>query len=217
MTTNTIEKMFIHLTLTKIAQDCKKVSYTIIKLPRDKLSSNAVVVPSDLGDRINGHFFLVVLEDEYTDTAKELKLTSATNPPELVSISARTPTRIKPINYNDIKEKIREYMASISKYYQCHNMSRCLVKQIITAVPMIYIQELSHPITKVGNVEPHNIIEHLNINCDTITALDLDDNERRMRAPWVQPQSIEEMYRRLTERKQFTDEADDKLEYNMLV
>ena len=52
---------------------------------------------------------------------------------------------------------------------------------------MICIQELSHPIPKFGNIEPHTIIEYPKINYSNMTALDLDDNERRMREPWVLP------------------------------
>ena len=58
--------MFIHPTLTKIAQDGEKPTYTSIKLLRDELVSNAVSVPSNLRDRLNGHLFLVISEDGYT-------------------------------------------------------------------------------------------------------------------------------------------------------
>ena len=52
---------------------------------------------------------------------------------------------------------------------------------------MIYIQELSDPITKFGNVEPHTIIEHLQDNYGSVTSLDLDENKERMKAPWSPP------------------------------
>ena len=82
---------------------------------------------------------------------------------------------------------------------------------------MIYIEELSHPIARFGNIEPHTIIDHLQVNYGTVIVLDLDDNERRMRTPWVPPQPIEEMNRRLTEGKCFADEAGDTIEYSTLV
>ena len=91
------------------------------------------------------------------------------------------------MNDEGMKEEFSEYTASKSKYSQYHNTSRCLVKQIIVVVPMICIQELSHPIPKFGNIEPHTIIEYPKINYSNMTALDLDDNERRMREPWVLP------------------------------
>ena len=46
---------------------------------------------------------------------------------------------------------------------------------------------------------------------------DLDENEERMKAPWSPPQPIEELYIRLTEEKQFADEAGGTLEHSTLV
>ena len=62
---------------------------------------------------------------------------------------------------------------------------------------MIYIQELSHLITQFENVEPHTIIENLQLNYGTITSLDLDENKLRMKIPWLPPQPIKYMYTRL--------------------
>ena len=120
-------------------------------------------------------------KEKYTNDITELKPTPPTNPTEPVPVSARTVTRSTPINYNDVKEEFREYTASKTKHYKYHNTSRFLVKQILVALLMIYIQELSHPITKFGNVEPHTIIEHLELNYGTVTILDLDENELRMK------------------------------------
>ena len=159
----------------------------------------------------------MVLEDKYTDATTELKPTAPTNPTEPVPVSSRTSTRANPINYDDTKEEFRAYTVSKSKYSQYHNTSRCIVKQIIVAVSMIYVQELSHPITKFGNVEPHTIIEHRKINYDTVIALDLGENERRMRTSLVPPYQIEEIYRRLTEGKHFAEEASDTMEHSILV
>ena len=161
--------------------------------------------------------FLVVSEDEYSKATTELKPSAPANPTEPVPVSARTSTRTNPVNHDDVKEEFREFAAAKAKYSQYHNTSRCLVKQIIAAVPMIYIEELSHPITKFGNIEPHTIIDHLQVNYGTVTALDLDENEQRMRTPWAPPQPIEEMYRRLTEGKRFADEAGDTMEHSTLV
>ena len=105
MTADTIEKMFIHPTLTKIAQDGEKPTYTSIKLLRDELVSNAGFVPSDLGDRLNEHLFLVVSEVKYSKATSELKPSAPVNPTEPVPVSARTSTRTNPVNYNDVKKK----------------------------------------------------------------------------------------------------------------
>lgn len=60
MTVDSIEKIFLHPTLTKIAQDSEKPHYTSIKQLKDEIISNKVAVLSDLGDELNGHLFLVI-------------------------------------------------------------------------------------------------------------------------------------------------------------
>ena len=82
---------------------------------------------------------------------------------------------------------------------------------------MIYIQELSDPITKFGNVEPHTIIEHLQNNYGSVTSLDLDENKECMKASWSPPQPIEELYIRLIEGNRFADKAGDTMEHSTLV
>ena len=116
MTADTIEKMFIRPTLTKIAQDGENPMYTSIKLLRDKLVSNVVYIPLDLGDRLNGHLFLVVSEDEYSKATTELKPSAPANPTEPVPVSARISTRNNPVNYDDVKEEFREFAAAKTKY-----------------------------------------------------------------------------------------------------
>ena len=82
---------------------------------------------------------------------------------------------------------------------------------------MIYIQKLSDPITKLGNVEPHTIIEHLQDNYGTDASIDLDENEERTKAPWSPSQPIEEFYFRLIEGKRFADKAGGTMEHSTLV
>ena len=72
MTAYTIGKMFLHPTLTKIAQDGENPNYTSIKQLKDELISNAVDVPSDLGDGLNGHLFLVISENGYSKATIQL-------------------------------------------------------------------------------------------------------------------------------------------------
>ena len=134
MTADSIEQKSLHPTLTKITQDGETPTYTSIKELRDELIPNAVAVPSDLGDGLNGHLFLVVFENEYSTATAQFKSTAPTNPTELVPVSIRTSTRSAPIDYDNIKEEFCEYIAAKLKYFQYHNTSRCLVKQILGAV-----------------------------------------------------------------------------------
>ena len=42
-----------------------------------------------------------------------------------------------------------------------HNITKCLVKQIVATEPSMYIEELEHPITKFDKVVPYNLLYHL--------------------------------------------------------
>ena len=57
MNTEGIEKLLLHHCLTKIGDDGENPIYTNIKKVRDELISNAVDIPSDLGDSFNLHLF----------------------------------------------------------------------------------------------------------------------------------------------------------------
>ena len=216
MNTEEIEKLILHPCLTKIGDDGEKPTYTTIKKLRDELISNAVAIPSDLGDGFNVHLFLVVSNEEYLKATKEDTPTVPSKPSEHQAASVRTNTRENPVDYNIVKEDFREYNASKAKYLQYNNVSRCLVKLLLAAVPNIYLQELSDPITKFGAVEPHQIIQNLHDNYGTISAQDLDANDQRMKTAWSPPEPIEILFNRLFDGKHFSEEAGDTMEDSVL-
>ena len=135
MNTEGIEKLLLHPCLTKIGDDGEKPTYTTIKKLRDELISNTVAIPSDLGDGFNGHLFLVVSDEEYLKATKEGKPTVPSKPSEPQAASVRTNTRENPVGYNIVKEYFREYNASKAKYLQYNNVSRCLVKLLLSSSP----------------------------------------------------------------------------------
>ena len=167
----------MHPCLTKTGEDGENSTYTTIKKLRDALISNAVAIPSEIGDGFNGHLFLVVSNAEYLKATKETKPTVPSKLTEPKPASVRTNTRENPVDYNVIKEEFREYNISKAKYLQSNNVSRCLIKLLLAAVPNIYLQKLSDPIIKFGAVKPHVIIQYLHDNYGTISAQDLDSND----------------------------------------
>ena len=104
MNTEGIEKLLLHPCLTKIGDDGEKPTYTTIKKLRDELISNAVAIPSDLGDGFNGHLFLVVSDADYLKANKETKPIVPSKPTEPKAASVRTNTRENPVDYNIVKE-----------------------------------------------------------------------------------------------------------------
>ena len=106
--------MLLHPCLTKIGDDGEYPTYTTIKNLRDELISNAVDIPSDLGDGFNAHLFLVVSDTEYLKATTEAKPTVPSEPTEPQLASVRTNTREKSVDYNIFKEEFCEYNTSCS-------------------------------------------------------------------------------------------------------
>ena len=123
MNTEGIEKLLLHPCLTKIGDDGEKPTYTTIKNLRDELISNAVAIPSDLGDDFNVHLFLAVSDVEYLKATTETKPIVRSKPTEPKPASVRTNTRENPVDCNLVKEEFREYNISKAKYLQYNNVS----------------------------------------------------------------------------------------------
>ena len=87
---------------------------------------------------------------------------------------------------------------------------------LLAVVPNIYLQELSDPITKCGNIEPHVIIKHLQDNYGIISAQDFDANDQRMKTTWSPPDPIGILFNRLLDGKNFADEVSDTMEFSVL-
>ena len=216
MNTEGIEQLLLHPCLTKMGDDGKKPIYTTIKNLQDEFISNDVATPSDLGDGFNGHIFLVVFDTVYLKATKETKPTASikSNEPRLASV--RTNTKNNPADYNIVKEEFREYNIGKAKYLQYNNVSRFLVKLFQAAVPTTYLQELSDPIPKFGNIEPHVIIKHLQNNYGTISAQNLDANDKHMKSSWFPLDPIEILFNWLFDGKRFEEEAGNTMEDSAL-
>ena len=139
----------------------------------------------------------------------ETKPTVSSKPTEPKPASVRTNTRENHVDYNLVKEEFCEYNIGKAKYFQYNNVSRCLVKLLLAAVPNIYLQELRDPVTKFGAVEPHVIIQYLYNNYGTISVQDLNANDQRMETAWSPPEPIEILLNRLFDSRYFSAEAGD--------
>ena len=76
----------------------------------------------------------------------------------------------------------RDYLCDNNHYLLYYNTSKCLVKQIVKVVSMIYIEELGEPITKFGKLTPYTLLKHLIDTYGAVSDNDLDENQARMKA-----------------------------------
>ena len=96
-------------------------------------------------------------------------------------------------------------------------MSKCHVKHIVTALPLLYIEELEDPILKFGNVSPFEIPEHLRTTCEEVTAEDLDKNIEYMNQKWMPPMLIEALYKQLRKEKKYAEDTGEIIPNTILI
>ena len=105
----------------------------------------------------------------------------------------------------------KQYLDDKDNHMLYHNTAKCLVKQIVAAVPTIYIEELEHSITKFGKLVPYDLLNHLKQKYGVVSDQDLDANIERMKAKWMPPMPIEALFRQLRKAKQFAKEAGEEI------
>ena len=133
-------------------------------------------------------------------TAAALAATTATIVASVAAIAAELST----LTY-------RDYLRDNNNYLLYHNTSKCLVKQIVKAVPMIYIEELENPITKFGKLTPYALLKHLLDTYGAVSDSDLDANQVRMKAKWMPPMPIEALFRQLRKAQDFAEQAGEEI------
>ena len=84
------------------------------------------------------------------------------------------------ITYDLYRTEYQAYQKELDTYLLYHNASKSLVKQIVAAVPLLYIENLEDNIFKFGNIFPFEILEHLPTTYEEVTAEDLDKNIKYM-------------------------------------
>ena len=78
---------------------------------------------------------------------------------------------------------------------------------LIQAVDDNYICSLKNLCTIYANVKPITIMKNLWTNYRTIEANNLEENEKRMKAPWCPPKTIETLFEQLIVRKSYAVDA----------
>ena len=129
-------------------------------------------------------------------TTADLATTAEVNP-TVATLAATAATTTAPVAATATKlSKLtyRDYLRDNNHYLLYHNTSKCLVKQIVKAVPMIYIEELEAPITKFGKLTPYTLLRHLIDTYGAVSDSDLDENQARMKGKWIPPIPIEALF-----------------------
>jgi hypothetical protein len=78
-------------------------------------------------------------------------------------------------------------------------VNNALRRQILDAVPRVYVRDLEHPQFAYSHVSCRDLLDHLWRNFGTISASDLKNNIQSMYTPWNPADPIETIFHRLTD------------------
>ena len=141
-------KIFVYCKLTPLT---RQPSYEALKQLKDELKANAASVPSDLGGGLHGHLFLVLAAGEWV-------IVSATpfvrpgQPPALF-IPAGTAHYMRGELCEAHKEEVRVLC-------EVHNVEATLKKQMVEAIPEMYIKGFINRHTNTLTAPIPTILQH---------------------------------------------------------
>jgi hypothetical protein len=122
-------------------------------------------------------------------------------------------------------ENLRKYDEAKKSFKLYHDVDKALRKQLITATPEVYLQDIRDPILGYANITCLDVITHLRETYGEISQEDLDANTARMGAAWNPPTPIEDLFEQLRAGAAFATEGGDapskpamvRLGYNIIL
>ena len=135
---STIEKLFIHGTLTKLYEHVDVPSYLGIERLQSELVSNTLSIIFTLCDRLTSHSLLVINDvDCTTTTAGAVKPTPSLKSTPLVTLTVHTITTrsdsdLNTFNTYDLyRIEYQTYQQQLDTYLLYYNTSKCLVNRLL--------------------------------------------------------------------------------------
>ena len=183
---------------------------SLLNLQRE-LNANAMSVHSNRGGGLHGHLALTVTTDRYLEIAGLLnRFEVPAAPPSQPHVPAGTDAAI-------VGEIVRRHQARIREFQVYHDTDKALVRAIIAATPMTYIDALSDPELGFAQVTTLNLLTHLQTTYGTITSTDRDTYHARLHTPWSPPTPIESLFKQLEDGKRMAALAQEPIVDSQLV
>jgi hypothetical protein len=180
MNAASISQSFPITTLPPIATINSRPSYASLRIAQTELNSNAASVHSNSGGGQHGHLVLTISPAEFRTITNNVDFNVPENPPT-------QPVHPTGATGSVITEANRQHLEAKQIFKTYHEVDQALRKQILAAVPHVYIRALKHITTGYGNTTSYQLLSHLWTNYGTITQTELDANQQRMNRPWSPP------------------------------
>jgi hypothetical protein len=197
--------------LTPFASDRSPPNHASLLTLQRELNANAISVHSTRGGGLHGHLTLTVTAARYLTIAGQLNpFEIPLAPPAQPPIPANSSAAI-------VGEIVRRHQARLREFQIYHDTDKALVRAIIAATPLTYIETLSDPELGFAQVSTLALLNHLHSTYGTITATDRDTYHARMRTPWSPPTPIETLFHQLEEGKRMAALANEPIADSQMV
>ncbi len=176
--------------LTTIAEIGKPPTYATLQNAQSQLNANASAVDTTLGTGEHGHIVLTLSTTAFytltdTDEEEEHPHPAPPNPGNINPAATRAQARQHEVNLY---------------HYKLHiTTEKLLKKQLLAAIPDLYINTLKHPTTNYANVTTLALLTHLWQSYGTVNEAALDANLIAMAVPWHPTTPIEQLFKQLAD------------------
>ena len=191
-----IVAMFPHPTIPPVLG---MPTYESIFEVHTKLKENAAIVPSTLGGGAHGHLGLLLGPATY------LALTG--DEFDFPDDPGATPTIPHGTTLANTNRIIREHTTLLKTFQECIRTDNALKQQIQDAFDPVYLRGLRNRHTAFANVRALQMVQHLYTNYGPITQVDLDDNYKRLNAPYDPSVPIENLFQQIEDAVEYADAA----------
>lgn len=185
---------FPHPTLTPIPT---KPTHTTLQLLQRELYANARAIYSTRGGGAHGHLAVIMPPADYL--ARVGQAFDIPIHPGIAPVHAPNATSAQ------ITETNRQYGAALADHALYQTTGAELKKQIIAAVPNLYLAILSDNEMGYADVSCATMLHHLKTTYGIITTDDLETNRARLSADWLPENPIEDLWIRLRDVQRFAE------------
>ncbi len=209
--TPSITANFPYPILTPFASDHSPPNHASLLTLQRELNANAMSVHSNRGGGRHGHLALTITEARY------LEIAGANHAFDIPQAPPSEPGIPVGATGAQTSELVRRHQVRLRDFQQYYDTDKALVRAIIAATPITYIETLSDPELGFAQVTALQLLTHLHTTYGAITAADRDSYHARMRTAWSPPTPIETLFKQLEEGKRMAALAKEPIADSQLV
>jgi hypothetical protein len=193
--------------LSPIATSTEEPTYASLKRAQQQLNSHATSIHSHGGDGSHGHLALTVSAATYI---------SITGTPFQAPVNPTAqPNHPRGSEEAEITELNRQHLVNQKTYRLYQQTDKSLRNQLITAVPLLYIEDLLDDTIGWGNTTCLQLLDHLWETYGTITAVELEANIATMKEPWNTESPIQTVFTQLKDAIAFSKAGQGKTQFRL--